>query len=154
MKIKSALPLAFLLTFFAFAVSAQTKIETKKGIRYITTDINYPITGTYLFKGAEPVVELNADGSGFYQLHDQPKRACNWGIECDQGGAPTMKKGFDNAAYTLWYRFTYDPGDGGDDGEWVWQPVEFTIHFRSQKMFIAGERCKTYGGEAERKKTY
>jgi hypothetical protein len=128
---------------------AQTAIQTKKGIRYITTDIGYPLTGTYYFKGAEPIVELGAGGNGFYQLHDQPKRAVNWGIECDQGGDPVFKKGFDNAAYTLWYRYTYDGADGAD-GEWVWTPVEFTIHFKSQKMFIQGERCKSYAGDAER----
>jgi hypothetical protein len=65
---------------------AQTKIEAQDGIHYITTDIDYPVTGTYLFKGAEPVVELNASGSGFYQRHEQPKKAITWGIECDETG--------------------------------------------------------------------
>ena len=71
---------------------AQTKIEAQDGIHYITTNIDYPITGTYLFKGAEPVVELNATGTGFYQRHEQPKKAITWGIECDESGNPILKK--------------------------------------------------------------
>lgn len=119
---------------------AQTKIEAQDGIHYITTDIDYPITGTYLFKGTEPVVELNASGTGFYQRHEQPKKAITWGIECDESGKPIFKKGFDNAAYTLWY--LYDNPESED--EKYWKVTSFTIHFNSLKMFIQGERSKSY----------
>ncbi len=121
---------------------AQTKIEAKDGIHYITTTIDYPITGTYLFQGAEPTVELNGGGSGFYQLHDQPKRAVNWGIECDETGIPLSIKGFDSAAYTLWYQYTSK--SESDDDDMNWTAVEFTIHFNTLKMFIQGERSKDY----------
>ena len=63
------------LLFAANSFAQSTKIEAKDGIHYITNSIDYPITGTYLFQGTEPVVELNADGAGFYQLHEQLKRA-------------------------------------------------------------------------------
>ena len=119
---------------------AQTKIEANDGIHYITTNIEYPITGTYQFQGTEPVVELNAGGIGFYQLHEQTKRAVSWGIECDEAGAPKFDKGFDNAAYILWYQYSNPEGDD----EIGWKPVEFTIHFNAQKMFIQGERSKDY----------
>jgi hypothetical protein len=125
---------------------AQTKIETKDGLHYITTNIDYPITGTYLFEGAEPTVELNGNGSGFYQLHEQPKKAVNWGMECDEAGAPLFKKGYDSAAYTLWYHYTNPETD--DDANW--KPVEFSIHFNTLKMFIQGERSKDYAeGESK-----
>ena len=119
---------------------AQTKIETKDGIHYITNNIEYPVTGTYQFQGTEPVVELNGGGIGFYQLHEQIKKAVSWGIECDESGAPKFDKGFDNAAYILWYQYTNPEGDD----ETGWKPVEFTIHFNTQKMFIQGERSKDY----------
>lgn len=119
---------------------AQTKIEAQDGIHYITTNIDYPITGTYLFRGAEPVVELNATGTGFYQRHEQPKKAITWGIECDESGNPIFKKGFDNAAYTLWYLYT----NPETEDEKYWKVTSFTIHFNSLKMFIQGERSKTY----------
>ena len=119
---------------------AQTKIEAQDGIHYITTDIDYPITGTYLFKGTEPVVELNSTGTGFYQRHEQPKKAITWGIECDESGKPIFKKGFDNAAYTLWYLYT----NPETEDEKYWKVTSFTIHFTSLKMFIQGERSKSY----------
>jgi len=138
-----------LLPLLSLQGAAQvTRIEAKDGVHYLTTDINYPITGTYYFHDAEPIVQLNGGGSGFYQLHDQPKRAVIWGIECDETGKPIFKKGFDNAAYTLWYQYTSPQADKEDDAHW--KPVGFTIHFNTQKMFIQGERCKSYSGEAER----
>ena len=131
---------AVLFVMNCFAQS--TKIETKDGIHYITNSIDYPITGTYLFQGAEPVVELNAGGAGFYQLHELPKRAMIWGIECDEAGAPKFIKGFDSAAYTLWYQYTTK--SEFDEDYMNWTPVEFTIHFNTLKMFIQGERSKDY----------
>ncbi|WP_295337559.1 hypothetical protein [Flavobacterium sp.] len=119
---------------------SQTKIEAQDGIHYITTNIDYPITGTYSFKGAEPLVELNATGTGFYQRHEQPKKAITWGIECDESGKPIFKKGFDNAAYTLWYLYS----NPETEDERYWKVTSFTIHFNSLKMFIQGERSKGF----------
>lgn len=129
-----------LLLFAINLIGQTTKIETKNGIRYITTSIDYPITGTYLFKGAEPVIELNADGSGFYQAHEQPKKPINWGIECDEAGVPKFIKGFDSAEYSFWYQYTTN----SDDHDTTWKTVEFSIHFNTLKMFIQGERSKNY----------
>ena len=131
------------LVFVMNSFAQSTKIETKDGIHYITNAIDYPITGTYLFKGAEPVVELNPSGSGFYQPHEQPKRAMNWGIECDETGLPKFIKGFDSAAYTFWYQYTTSSESDIED-DTAWKAVEFTIHFNTLKMFIQGERSKDY----------
>ncbi|MDN3677777.1 hypothetical protein QWY90_10670 [Flavobacterium paronense] len=133
----------FIVFLFVTNSYAQTKIEAKDAIHYITNSIDYPITGTYTFKGTEPVVELNGGGTGFYQLHEQPKRAMNWGIECDDSGAPKFIKGFDSAAYTLWYQYT-TKSDSDEDDDMNWTAVEFTIHFNTLKMFIQGERSKDY----------
>ena len=143
MKVKILSSFALLL-FALNSFSQVTQIEAKDGVHYITTAIDdYPITGTYYFKEAEPTVELNAGGNGFYQLHEQPKRAVAWGIECDESGVPIFKKGYDNAAYTLWYQYT-SKTDTDDDENMMWKPVPFTIHFNSNKMFIQGERCKGF----------
>ncbi len=147
-KVKTLLLLLLLSTSSGFAQSV-TKIEAKDGIHYITTSIDYPITGTYYFHDAEPTVELNAGGNGFYQLHEQPTRPVNWGIECDETGVPKFKKGYDNAAYTLWYQYTAKT-EADDEDAMMWKPVEFSIHFNTQKMFIQGERCKSYSGGPEK----
>jgi hypothetical protein len=138
MKLKNILFVALL--FFVFGAFAQTKIEAKDGIHYLTTTIDYPVAGTYLFKGAEPTVELNGDGSGFYQLHEQPKKAVTWGIECDATGEAIFVKGFDNLAYTLWYQYT----NPETEEEQLWKAVPFTVHLNSMKMFIQGERSKDF----------
>lgn len=143
---KSTKILRVILLLFTLNSFSQTKIEAKDGIHYITTNIDYPVTGTYFFKGAEPIVELNGNGSGFYQLHEQPKKAVIWGMECDEAGMPKFKKGYDSAAYTLWYQYT----NPETESDMNWKPVEFTIHFNSLKMFIQGERSKMYTEPAGR----
>jgi len=105
MHMKSIKILIVILLFIVKSFAQSTKIETNRGIHFITNTIDYPITGTYTFKGTEPVVELNDGGVGFYQLHEQPKRAMIWGMECNEAGKPMFTKGFDNAAYTLWYQY-------------------------------------------------
>ena len=144
---KSIKILIVVLLFFVKSFAQSTKIETNRGIHYITNDIEYPITGTYTFKGTEPIVELNANGGGFYQLHEQPKRAIIWGMECDETGKPIFIKGFDSATYTLWYQYTTKLDS---DDEMNWTAVEFTIHFNTLKMFIKGERCKNYNEPSEK----
>ena len=142
MKLKKLLSIALLLFVMNnFAQGSVTEITTKKGVRYITTSIDYPIIGTYMFQGVEPIVQLNANGTGIYQLHELPKRAMIWGIECKQAGEPKFMKGFDNAAYTLWYQYTTGSEDETDSD---WKDVEFSIHFNTSKMFIQGERIKEF----------
>ena len=124
-----------------FAQNSAVEITTKDGIKFITNSIEYPVAGTYFFKGAEPIVELNTNGTGIYQQHENPKREIIWGFECNSDGQLLFKKGFDSAEYTFFYKYT-----NGDlaENEPVWNKVEFSVHFNSMKMFINGERVKTF----------
>lgn len=153
MKLKKVLIIAIMLVSVnSFAQSAVTKrvitdIEANDGNHYITNQINYPVAGTYFFKGGEPIVELNDNGTGFYQLHEQPKRPIIWGFECSMTGEPIFTKGYDSAEYILYYQFT----SGSDsETEEEWNKVEFSIHLNSMKMFINGERMKTYTAKVEK----
>jgi hypothetical protein len=147
-KIKSSMKnLNFLivaLVLLATASYAQKaeKITAKGGIHYITTSIDYPITGTYLFSGeAEPIVQLNPDGTGIFQLHDLSKTNIDWGMECFENGTPKYQKGFNYAVYSLWYKNREE-----NDAEWTY--AHFSIHFQKKKMFISGERSKDYSDPA------
>lgn len=146
MKVKKFLLIALLFSTLNSFAQIWDKIETKDGFHYITSNLEYiqlPVLGTYLFQGQEPIVQLDKYGIGFYQLHEQPKRAVTWGIECDESGALLYKKGFDNTKYILWYQYT-TKSEGDTEDDMRWKPVEFTIHFNTQKMFIQGERSKDY----------
>jgi hypothetical protein len=149
MKLKNILYVALLLLSLDGFSQNWDKIEARDGIHYIShymENINLDILGKYLFNGQEPVVELNEYGAGFYQLHEQLKRPMIWGLECDESGALKYRKGFDNAQYTLWYQYTTKlESDTEEDSSW--KAVEFTVHFNTRKMFIQGERSKSYSGD-------
>jgi hypothetical protein len=146
MNVKKVFPLLLLLIALnCVAQNSVTTISTKTGTRYITNAVDFPIAGTYLFQGAEPIVELNNNGTGIYQLHELPKRAMIWGIECNESGALQFIKGFDNVAYTLWYQYS-----ASSDSDTNWNEVPFSIHFNTMKMFIQGERMKEYSGTIEK----
>lgn len=134
------------LILFFVSVNAQNnveKISSKDGIHYITTNIDYPITGIYLSEGAtEPIVQLNPDGTGIFQLDDLSKITMVWGIECFKDGTPKYQKGFNYAVYSLWYKSKAANLEMNPKDEWT--NAHFSIHFEKKKMFILGERSKDY----------
>ncbi|SHM59982.1 hypothetical protein [Flavobacterium xinjiangense] len=141
----------FILSFLALMLFATIsyaqnnidKISAKDGIHYLTTTIDYPITGTYLFEGAaEPIVQLNPDGTGIFQLDDLSKTTMIWGMECFENGTPKYQKGFNYAVYTLWYK-NKETTTGSETNE-GWINAHFSIHFEKKKMFILGDRSKDY----------
>ena len=131
----------FSSTSHSFAQSNVSQIFTDDGSYYITNRIGYPITGTYLFEGeTEPIVQLNENGFGIIQGEDLKKRNILWGIQSSKSGTPKFKKGFDSAAYTIWYKYR----DLEELEEDKWIESHFSIHFRVKKMFVFGNRSKTY----------
>ena len=126
--------------------NAQNKIDeitAKDGIHYITTTVDYPIIGTYLYEGlTEPLVQLNPDGTGIFQLDDLSKTTIVWGMECLKDGTPKYQKGFNYAVYTLWYKNKEANTESETDEGWI--NAHFSIHFEKKKMFILGERSKDY----------
>lgn len=132
----------------SFGQKSVTEIRTQLGVSYIITTINYPIVGSYTFEGAEPIVTLNASGTGIYQLHDEPKRPMIWGIESNKEGEPKFKKGYDSTAYTLWYQFT---DSTEKDAHTEWKSVELLVNFHKKKIYIQGERVKDFNSVVKKK---
>jgi hypothetical protein len=133
----------FLSVTYSYAQNKVEKITAKDGIHYITTNIDYPITGTYLFEGeTEPIAQLDPDGTGIFQSHDLSKTTIVWGMECFENGTPKHKKGFNYAVYSLWYK-NRDVNSEAEAKE-GWTNAHFSIHFQKKKMFILGERSKDY----------
>ena len=144
MKDLKLLFMAFiLLTTSSYAQNKIDEITAKDGIHYITTTIDYPITGTYLFEGlTEPIVQLNPDGTGIFQLDDLSKTDMVWGMECLEDGTPKYQKGFNYAVYTLWYKNKETSTESESNEGWI--NAHFSIHFEKKKMFILGDRSKEY----------
>lgn len=123
----------------AFQLHAQVQVDHIKHNskdRFITTTIGYPVQGTFAtLNQKQPITVLNPDGTGFIQGEDLSKQKINWGIECTEEGIPVFKEGFNSASYTFWYR----PNNGEE-----WYYSQLSIHFAKKKMFLMGERVKTY----------
>lgn len=149
MQLRYFLLIAILtISSFSFAQKV-TEIETENGIHFISTTCEYPIYGTYQFKGAEPIIELNSGGTGQYQQHDAVKRPMIWGLECSESGELKMTKGYDNVKYILYYKYT-TPIAGEPEESWI--RIEMTVHLNSGKIFINGERMKLFSAKEEKKK--
>ena len=136
-----SLKLLFLTLFIgASQLHAQAKVESiiyKFHPHYMTTDIGQTVAGTYLIEGKkQPIIEINADGTGIIQLANLSKKKITWGIECSDEGIPIFKEGYDSSSYTFWYKIT-------GTGEWLY--TQFLIIPGKKKMYLMGDRVKYYG---------
>jgi len=148
MKNCITLILAVLLcTTASFAQSDVTKIVEKDEVYYISKSIGLPITGEYKYEGkGEPIVQLNADGTGLFQLHGMSATRMIWGIECDASGKAKVQEAAWGGIYRLWYQLkekhkgkTWESGVVGK-----WDIIQFSVHTDTRKMYVLGERIKTY----------
>lgn len=142
------LKLLFLTLFMgATQLHAQAKVTSiiyKFHEHFMTTDIGQPIAGIYLIEGkTKPIIQINADGTGIFQLENLSKKEMVWGIKCSDEGIPIYKEGFDSASYTFWYKLK-------GSGEWLY--TQFLILPNKKKMYLMGDRVKDYGDNTEVKK--
>lgn len=136
------------ISFLTLQSNAQVTVnqfEINNQNVYTTTKIQYPIIGLYQFENStEPIVQLNADGTGIFQYKDLTKKEITWGLECTKDGFLLFKEGFDSAAYSLWYKTKENLILSDPNEEYIWKKVELSIHFNTKKIYIMGERVKVY----------
>ena len=123
------------------------EVKIKNETYYLTKEIGYNITGEYLFEGKkDPIVQLNADGTGLFQLHQMSKTPMVWGIECEMDGTAKKIKADWGFMYRLWYQIkAKHKGSSWESGEIVaWDVVSFSVHEDDGKIYILGERTKTF----------
>jgi len=129
-------------------VCAQSKVKTitiKNEVYYITTEVGIPVVGLYKYEGKkDPIVQLNADGTGLFQLHGMSQTPMEWGMECTADGTPKKNATDFGAVYLLWYQLkAKHKGSSWESGEvGKWDAVQFSIHNDTGKMYILGEREK------------
>lgn len=123
------------------------EVKIKTEIYFLTKEIGYPITGDYLFESkGDPTVQLNGDGTGLFQLHQMSRTPMAWGIECEMDGTPKKIVAPWGFMYNLWYQIKEKhKGASWESGEIdAWDVVSFSVHTDENKIYILGERIKTY----------
>lgn len=148
MKLKNLLLIAAsLFVTTAYAQSAVTKVTIKDEVYYLTREIDYPIAGVYNYESkGEPIVQLNIDGTGLFQLHEMSKTKMVWGIECEANGTPKKVVAPWGFMYNLWYQIKEKhKGKSWESGVIEeWDVVQFSVHTDENKIYILGERIKSY----------
>ena len=122
-------------------------VKIKNETYYLTKEIGYPITGEYLFESKkDPIVQLNPDGTGLFQLHEMSRTPMVWGIECEMNGTPKKIKTDWGFMYNLWYQIkAKHQGASWESGEIdAWDVVSFSVHTDESKIYILGERIKSF----------
>jgi len=161
--LKSIFSILLLTTTISNAQNNVTKITVDGDVYYLTTDIGYNLVGKYLNENGsydyktnttstEPITVLNEDGTGLWQNYGTSKVNMEWGFECEMDGTPKKNESPYGAVYRLWYKIkeqlafvnSYNGKTtlSGDIDKW--DIVQFSIHFDEKKMYILGERVKTY----------
>lgn len=130
-----------------FAQTDVTKVTVKEETFYLTKTIGYPIIGLYQYESkGDPIVQLNEDGQGIFQLHEGSRTPMVWGVECDEKGVPKEIKVSWGSAYRLWYQIKERHKVNGREMGVIdeWDIIQLSVHTDERKIYILGERIKTY----------
>jgi len=128
--------------------TAQTveKFTINNNTYYGTKAIPKEITGLYKYeKVKEPIVEINEDGTGYFQVHDVPKYPVEYWIETDEKGEIHKRKSEVNSNYQIVLILKY--GSNGQSG-WrgdkagTYGRIEITMAFTEGYAIILGERFR------------
>lgn len=140
--------LALVFMLFTVNVLAQKveKFTIENNTYYGTKAIPAEITGKYLFeKTKEPIVEINKDGTGFFQLHEVKAYPVEYWIETDEKGKIHMRKSETNTNYQVVLILKYGSnGESGWKGDKVgtFDRIEVTVAYNLGYAIVLGERFK------------
>ena len=138
----------FLMCFLALAsltVHANGKVETinLQGDDYtVSTQLPDEVLGRYEYEGnGEPIVEINADGTGLFQPHGMPAIPIRVWVDVDGDGVPRREVGTEQRyRYTLLIQY----GEGGDGNypAGKYDLLGVTMLKDEGKAIILGERIR------------
>lgn len=122
------------------------KFTIDENTYYGTKAIPEEITGLYQYqKVKEPIVEINKDGTGYFQVHDVTKYPVEYWIETDEKGSMHKRKSEVNDNYQVVLILKY--GSNGESG-WrganagTYNRIEVTMAFTEGYAIILGERFR------------
>lgn len=138
----------FLMCFLALAsltAHANGKVETinLQGDDYtVSTQLPDEVLGRYEYEGnGEPIVEINADGTGLFQPHGMPAIPIKVWVDVDGNGMPRREVGTEQRyRYTLLIQY----GEGGDGNypAGKYDLLGVTMLKDEGKAIILGERIR------------
>jgi hypothetical protein len=121
--------------------AADVEVINLQGTDYtVSKTLPAEILGRYQYEGKdEPIVEINADGTGLFQPHGMPAIAIRIWIDVDQNGVPRRQVGTE-----LRYRYTlliqYGEGGGGNYPAGKYDLMDVTMLKDQGIATIFGER--------------
>lgn len=135
------------LTLAAFApLSAMSsdveKIELKGDTYTVSKSLPDEIIGRYDYEGkGEPIVQINADGTGLFQPHGMAPIPIKVWIDVDDSGTPRRQVGTEQR-----YRYTlliqYGEGGGGNYPAGNYDLLGVTMLKDEGKALVLGERVR------------
>lgn len=141
---KKELLLVLLLLAAPLAGAAgDVEVINLKGDDYtVSKSLPDEIVGLYEYEGkGEPIVQINADGTGLFQPHGVPPIKIEIWIAVDQDGTPMRQLGTE-----LRYRYTlliqYGPGGGGNYPQGEYDLMGVTMLKDEGIASIFGERTR------------
>lgn len=135
------------LTFAAFTPLAAASADLEKieimGDSYtVSKSLPDEIIGKYDYEGkGEPIVQINADGTGLFQPHGMPPIPIKIWIDVDDSGVPRREVGTEQR-----YRYTlliqYGDGGGGNYPAGKYDLMGVTMLKDEGKALVLGERIR------------
>lgn len=135
-----------LIAFTALVSGQVEKLTIADHTYYGTKAIPKAITGKYWYENSkEPIVEINGDGTGYFQVHDVPAYPVTYWIETDASGNVQKKKSETSSKYEVVVILKY-----GSNGESGWKGakagkydrIDVTMAFDQGYAIVMGERFR------------
>lgn len=136
-----ALVLFVALPFASIAADFET-IEIMGDSYTVSKTLPDEVIGTYEYEGkGEPIVQINADGTGLFQPHGMPTIPIKIWIDVDDQGVPRRQVGTE-----LRYRYTlliqYGAGGDGNYPSGKYDLMGVTMLKDEGKALVFGERVR------------
>ena len=122
------------------------KFEIKGNTHYGTKAIPEEILGLYKYeKDLEPIVEVNKDGTGFFQFHGTTKYPVEFWIETDENGNLIKYENEENSNYRTFLILKY--GSNGEPVQGVdivgtYDRIRLSMSYSLGYAIILGERFR------------
>lgn len=118
------------------------QIELQGDTYTVSKTLPDEIIGTYEYEGkGEPIVQINADGTGLFQPHQRPPIPIKLWIDVEPDGTPRREVGNEQR-----YRYTlliqYGPGGGDNYPEGKYDLLSVTMLKDRGQAIILGERIR------------